>query len=70
MSKYNSLKFLKKTKARVNHRCNKCGRIINSGSFYYAETIKDKFLHTLHNKKFCEDCYKEYGDNLLKTINL
>ena len=63
MSKYNSLKFLKITKARVNHRCDKCGRIINPGSFYYAEEIKDKFLHSLHMKKFCNKCYEELGKN-------
>ena len=64
-SKYDSLKFLKRTKARVVHRCDKCGKLINPGEFYYAETLKDKFLHTLHNKKFCESCYKKYGDSLL-----
>jgi len=66
MEKYNNLKFLKKTKARVNHVCSKCDQQINTGDYYYPETIKDRFLHTLHNKKFCSGCYKKYGDNLLK----
>jgi len=66
MGKYSNLKFLKKTKARVNHICSKCGKKIESGSFYYAETIKDKFLHSLHAKKFCVECYEKFGDKLIR----
>ena len=58
MSKYNHLKFLKKTKARVEHQCNQCGSIIPKDEFYYAEELKDKFLHSLHRKKFCNKCYE------------
>ena len=63
MSKYDNLKFFKKTKARVNHICMKCGQQINTGDFYYAENMKDKFLHSLHRKKFCIKCYEEYFKN-------
>ena len=66
MSKYDFIKFLKKTKARVYHECDRCKKAINPGDFYYAERLKDSFLHTLHNKKFCRNCYKKYDDNLLK----
>lgn len=66
MGKYNQLKFLKETKARVNHTCSKCGKEIESGSFYYLETIKDKFLHSLHAKKFCKNCYEKFGDKLIR----
>ena len=66
MSKYNHLKFLKRTKARVKHQCNHCGQSISIGEFYYAEEIKDKFLYSLHKKKFCNICYQKYGDKLLK----
>ena len=65
MGKYNQLKFLKKTRARVNHICSMCGKEIESGSFYYAETIKDRFLHSLHAKKFCAECYEKLGDKLI-----
>ena len=65
MNKYDNLRILKKTQARTNHKCYNCGGLINPGDFYYAEKLKDVFLHTLHNKKFCSDCYKKYGDNLL-----
>lgn len=58
MSKYNSLRFFKKTKARVNHICTNCGEKINVGDIYYPEEIKDKFLHSLHGKKLCKKCYQ------------
>jgi hypothetical protein len=59
MSKYDNLKILNKTKARVNHICIKCGQQINAGDFYYAEALKDRFLHSLHRKKFCKNCYEK-----------
>ena len=65
MSKYNHLKFLKRTKARVIHQCNICGYTIPVGDYYFAEDIKDKFLHSLHRKKFCSACYQKFGDKLL-----
>lgn len=66
MSKYNKLKFLKKTKARVNHVCDKCGKGIEAGSFYYAEKLRDRFLNIPYSKKFCSECYKKFGDQLLQ----
>lgn len=39
MSKYNSLKYWAKVKARVPHHCQICGAIINKGEFYYKEKI-------------------------------
>jgi len=56
MGKYNQLKYLKKTKARVNHICSKCEKEIELGSFYYAERFRDKFLHTIYPKRFCAEC--------------
>ena len=61
MGKYDNLKFFKKTKARTNHICMKCGQQINAGDFYYAEDIKDKFLHSLHRKKLCNKCCEAAG---------
>jgi len=37
----------------------KCGQQINVGDFYYAEVLKDKFLHSLNRKKFCKNCYEK-----------
>jgi len=65
MSKFD--KFLKETVARVNHQCDYCGNPIRVGDVYYSEKLKDLFLHSLHEKRFCSKCYKEHGDNLLKV---
>jgi len=65
MSKYNKLKFLKKTRARINHICENCSKEIESGGFYYKETVRDRFLHSLHAKKFCAECYEKFGEKLL-----
>lgn len=66
MGKFDSMKILKKTTARTFHRCARCDNVINKGDVYYSEEIKDKFLHSLHKKKFCSRCYEDHGDNLLK----
>lgn len=65
MKKY--VTFLKRTKARTEHKCNLCGCIIPIGEFYYAEELEDKFLHSLHRKKFCDVCYQKHGDRLLQS---
>ena len=36
MSKYDSLKILKKTRARVEHQCQNCGCLIDTSDFYYS----------------------------------
>jgi len=64
MGKHNSSKFLKKTKARVEHQCVLCKNTISPETTYYKETIKDKFLHSLHAKKYCEDCVTKYKNQL------
>jgi hypothetical protein len=66
MGKFDSLKTLKKTKAQVDHRCSKCGAEIGRGEDYYKEHLEDKFLHSLHAKKFCAQCFLKHGDALLK----
>lgn len=65
MSKTSEIKYLKLTKARNEHFCNKCGNKINMGEVYYSERLKDRFLHSLHLKKFCNSCYAKFGDGLL-----
>jgi hypothetical protein len=59
MSKLDDLKILKRTKARTNHLCSKCGAVVNVNDFYYTEALKDKFLQSLHGKKYCEKCYTD-----------
>jgi hypothetical protein len=65
MGKYDNLRYLKKTKARTTHRCDTCNNQIMPGEYYYIETINDKFLHSLHAKRFCAECYKKRGEQLL-----
>lgn len=65
MGKYNHLKILKKTKSRTQHICYNCGKEILPGEIYYREHIEDKFLHSLHAKKYCSSCYEKYGKDLL-----
>ncbi len=65
MGKYDSLKKLKKTKARVPHVCSSCGSSIATGEEYYKEHIDVKFLHTLHATKYCHKCH-ERQDLLIK----
>ncbi len=73
MGKYDHLKILKRIKARSNQVCYNCSKEIYTGENYYQEHIEDKFLHSLHAKKYCSSCYEKYGDMLLsfkeKTSN-
>lgn len=66
MGKCDGLKYLKLTKARVKHICSKCGKEIEAGNYYYAETINDRFLQSLHSKKFCLLCFEKFGESLIK----
>jgi len=65
LGKYDQNKYLKKTKARTVHQCNQCNCTIEPEEYYYAETQKDKFLQSLHAKRFCSKCYEKFGDQLL-----
>ena len=66
MGKFDSLTILKKTKGRVAHLCSECGSNISPGEHYYKEHIQDRFLHSLHAKKFCAKCFEKHGEALLK----
>jgi|GEM_PF-1326377 hypothetical protein len=65
MGKYNHLKYLKKTKARVNHQCNHCGEPILAGEEYYKEAFKNKFLQFLNARCFCLKCYEQSEESLI-----
>lgn len=62
MGQYDNLKILKQRRARTNHQCFSCGRIINSGEFYYSEELSDKYINYPHKKKFCIICHKKYAN--------
>jgi hypothetical protein len=65
MGKYNQLKNLKKTKARVTHECSRCEETILAGDYYYKEALKDAFLQSLNARSFCVKCYEQFGESLL-----
>ena len=65
MSKYNSLKFLKETKARISHTCDKCGYEIKKGEIYYPESIGRVNAPGIKLRKFCTNCYAKHGEKLL-----
>jgi len=67
LGKYDHIKYLKKTKARTVHHCDRCNDLIEPDEYYYAETEKDRFLHSLHAKRFCSKCYEKDGNQLLST---
>ena len=65
MSKYNALKFLKETKARIPHACDNCGKGINKGEIYYSESIGKVNAFGVKLRKFCNECYASHGGKLL-----
>lgn len=65
MSKYDNLKFLKETKARIPHTCYNCGNEINKGEIYYPESIGRVNAPGIKLRKFCKKCYAKHGEELL-----
>lgn len=65
MSKYNALKFLKKTKARIPHVCESCAQEIRKGDIYYRESIGRVNAPGIQLRNFCMKCYEKHGENLL-----
>lgn len=64
-SEYEGMQYLKETKARARHSCHHCGGDIGPGDTYFREQIDDRFLHSLHGKKYCSECYSRLGVALL-----
>ena len=65
MDKYHSLKFLKETKARIPHICNKCGGEIKTKEIYYPESIGRVNAPGIKLEKFCKNCFEKYGNQLI-----
>jgi hypothetical protein len=65
MSKYNNIKFLKETKARISHTCDNCGYEIEKGELYYPESIGRVNAPGIKLRKFCKNCYEKHGEKLL-----
>ncbi len=56
MSKYDALKFLKETKARIPHACENCSEEIKKGEIYYPESIGRVNAPSIKLRKFCKKC--------------
>lgn len=67
MSKYDSIKFLKETKARVSRRCDRCSGDIVRGTTYYKESVGKINTIGMTLKGFCVKCHSEFGASLLKS---
>jgi hypothetical protein len=65
MSKYDALKFLKETKARAPHACDRCRKEIKGGEIYYPESIGRVNAPGIGLRKFCKKCYEKHGEKLL-----
>jgi hypothetical protein len=65
MSKYEALKFLKETKARIPHVCDRCGEEIEKGETYYPESTGRVKALGIRLRKFCKECYQTRGEKLL-----
>jgi len=59
LGKYDKDRHLKKTKARTVHQRYICDEKIEPKEYYYAE---DRFLSSLHNRRFCSKGYEKYCD--------
>ena len=63
MSKYDDIKFLKETKARISHICDKCGKEIDKGEIYYPESTGRIRTIGIQLRKFCKKCYQALEQN-------
>lgn len=67
MAKYNLMAILIKRGARFDYLCDYCKEYtILSSDFYYSLELNKVHRPHFERKKFCEKCYKQYGDKLLK----
>lgn len=66
MSKYDKIKFLKETKARIQHDCERCHQEIKKGEIYYRESIGKINAPGIKLREFCSKCYEKQGTKLLE----
>lgn len=56
MSKYDALKFLKATRARIPHVCDSCNQEIKEGEMYYRESTGGVNAPGIKLRAFCRRC--------------
>jgi len=62
MSKYDALKFLKETKAKIPHICDECGKEIKKGEIYYPESIGRVNAPASNLKNFAVNAPRNIGN--------
>jgi len=69
MGKYESVKFLIKRKARIDHTCKICSKHIMPKKYYYSETLGliDKGSHITFYA-YCLDCGPKSGLPIKQSI--
>jgi len=65
MTRYDSIKFLKDTKARKMWECAQCGRTIEIGEIYFKESTGLINAPHLVLRAFCAMCYHVHGEALI-----
>lgn len=57
-SRFVADEIVTKRKARMNHQCNECLRLILKGKEYYEDKFIDEFGYYSGTSKICEGCWK------------
>jgi len=65
MSKYDSIKFWKRTISKSFKACQMCNKPIDVGETYYCERLTDPKINFI-GKKICSFCYKNINKGCRK----
>jgi hypothetical protein len=69
MGRYDDAKFLKQTRARVAHICDRCGKQIKNGEIYYSESIGKINAPGIRLKNFAKIVFTNTVINYYKIIS-
>ena len=69
MGKYDSFKILRKKVASTTFRCQLCRAFVNEGNDYFSEEVTDRFLHSLHKRKFCVECVQRFKNQMPPIVS-
>ena len=68
--KYEEAKSVKRLKARTNHSCCNCGKVISVGDFYFKESIAMMKPPNLVLKEYCDACGNQEALKRIKQRSL